>query len=586
MSTTKKVILYFVVMLGIFFTTNSCKKGPQKTEPLDQIVIRLYAEPTSLSPILSRRSIDRDVHEFMFISLGDYHPTSLEIVPVLLESIPIGQIITEGPYKGSKAYKMKIKSDAAWSNGNPITGHDIAWTFKMAFHPDVIAPNWKQLLQDVAAIEVDKSDPKQMTMYVSGDYFLTFEGLLSAEIYPRHLYDPSYILDQYKLDELQKEGFSKTDKAQDSSFVQLAKDFSSTKHLQQEVHGAGPYELEKWETGQYITLKKKDNYWGDSYPNNPLLNSNYNRIIYQIIPDETVALTLLKNDEIDYLDMQRHPYIVYDDLKKDETDEIAVFQFKNPRMFYIITNNEDPRLKNRSVRYALNASLDVDRIIKQVEGGYGQRNNSIIPTDREEYNEELPNIDYNIEKANEMLQKDGWVDSDGDGIRDKIIDGRREKLSLRFFKTTSTLAQSIATILTEGAKQVGIEIVSVTKSYRDYERDHLLTGDYELAGGGSTPSASRQDPYLMWHSNSIGSGGQNYSRYSNPSADRLMETIRSTTDQTEQLDAYMKLQEIMIEDLPFVFLYRPLGRVAMDDDLIPLLSSKRPFYFPNAFKEK
>ena len=63
-----------------------------------------------------------------------------------------------------------------------------------------------------------------------------------------------------------------------------------------------------------------------------------------------------------------------------------------------------------------------------------------------------------------------------------------------------------------------------------------------------------------------------------------MEVIRTTKDEEKRNQAYQKLQEIMYRDYPVIFLYAPTLRLAVDSEFIPVISSKRPGYFANAFK--
>jgi len=577
-----KTLPYFLIII-LLSTVWACKEAP-RSELEDQLVIRLSSEPTSLSPILSPNSFEKEIHEYIFISMGDYHPTTMELIPVLIEKVPTATPIEQGEITDASAYAIRIKEDATWSDGSPITGHDINNTFKLALHPGVVAPSWKGLLNDVIDINIDADDPKSFTIIMQGNYFLQLEGILSAEIYPKHIYDAQGILDNYSFAELKDENFDDDSKATNPAFLQLGKDFSSTKYTQQIIEGAGPYELEKWETGQYISIKRKDNYWGNNYPDNPFLKSFSDRIVFRIIPDATVALSLLKSDEIDFLDMYRLPYASYEELASNtEDDDIAVHQNSLPRSYLIYANHEDSRLQDKAVRLALNKCLNVDRIIGQIEGGNASPSNSWVPKGRKEYNSNLGYIGYDIAAANSILAEAGWIDTDSDNVRDKVINGRKEKLALRFHNTGSTLGEGIASILIDEAKKVGIEIINTVKPYREASRENLYTGDFELFAAASTAPEARQDLYIQWHSSSIGSGGRNYSRYNNPKADLQMETIRSSSGQ-EQIDAYHELQQIMYDDAAFLFLYSPMGRIAADDDLEVLLSSKTPGYFANGFK--
>ncbi|MEL6124156.1 MAG: ABC transporter substrate-binding protein, partial [Bacteroidota bacterium] len=441
---------------------------------LDELVIRLDSEPTSIHPMLSSVSLDRQVHEYIYLSLGDFHPKTLEMIPVLLEELPEVETVEDMP--GHSIYRMLLKPDALWADGTPITGEDVAWTIKIALHPEVNNPGWKQLLKDVKSIEVDAQDPKRLSITIEDDYFLTKDALLTAEIFSKNFHDPDGVLDDYSVADIKDLATASIT----SDLSEVAQRFASTTYTKERENGSGPYRLESWETGQYLSLIQKSDYWGEAYRDNPFLRSNPNRLIFQIIPDNTVAVTLLKSDEVDFLDMMSQTYVAYDDLKKTEDEDLDFYQMDIPRYYFLALNNDDVRLSDVRVRRALQHITDVDRIIRQAEGGYGTRLAAPIHPSRPEYNDGLKPVTYDVDLARELLDAAGWIDSDGDGIRDRLIGGVSVPMSLRLFGTGSALGKTITNIITEDAAKLGIEIVAINKPYRDLVRTHLRTGDFEM----------------------------------------------------------------------------------------------------------
>jgi len=179
------------------------------------------------------------------------------------------------------------------------------------------------------------------------------------------------------------------------------------------------------------------------------------------------------------------------------------------------------------------------------------------------------------------LESAGWIDSDDNGIRDKVINGRKEELSFRFHITGSFLSTSVSNIVKEACSNAGIEIEIIEKPWPPTRSENLVTGDFEMLVSRRTQSPVKDDPYIYYHSSSVGKGGANYARYSNPEADKHMELIRTTKDETIRRKAYMDLQEVIFEDEPVVFIYSPQLRIIHDKDITPVISSKRPGYFVN-----
>lgn len=580
-------VTWFALMLWIILLVVACKNDTVVTTEQEQIVVRLDASPATLSPILSRTIRDTEVTEYMFVSLGDYNPRTLILEPLLIRSIPSKKKIIEGPYQGGDAYTVQILQGATWQDGSAITGRDVLFTYKIAAHPEVASPSWKALLEDIYDLEIDPQDPSRFTILTSGAYFQNLEIILSAEIYPAYLFDPSGSMDVVSLAKL-KEMTAQSLEEQYPEVSQLGKDFSSAKYNREIIEGAGPYELEEWKADEYIVLKKKKNYWGERYPDVSYLQGHFERIVFQIVPDETVALTLLKNDEIDVLDLTRSPFLIFDELQRNITDDIATYSSQSTRNNMLLMNNLSPILSDVRVRRAIVMLTDVQRMIDQIEGGYGTKSNSIINPNKPSYNTRLGYENYDIVRARTILEEAGWIDSNGDGIRDKVINGVRMPLSLDLLLTGSTASNSISTILAQSAKEAGVQINPIVKrQFSEIINDHLSKNDFDLSVFVSISSSAQDDPYSLWHSESIGVQGRNYSGYSNPVADRLMERIRdmNITSDERQL-AYQDLQQVMYDDYPVVFLYWPNARYAIDDDIDPVISIKRPGLFVNAFKMK
>ncbi len=578
-------IFYCTAIVLILFA--SCSTDEPRDD-IERIVIRLQQEPARLNPILQLSSYETDLSEYVFISMGDYDPVTMKMMPVMIQSLPTAKMIDEGPHTGGVSYSMEIVPEAVWGNGEPITGRDVEFTFKAVNHPGVDTRGWKALMNDVIAVEQNPENPRQFSVITSGNYFLNLEAILSAEIYPSYFYDPQGLLEDISLSQLKSPGFADSLQARDAQFASFGETFSSIDFSKRTVQGAGPYRLSQWETGQYIILEKKENYWGDAYPDRSYLRANPQQIIFQILEDDATAVTQLKNGELDVISLSAAPHQVFDDLKNDQSSQ-GRYQFFTPdvlRFYYVAMNNDDPRLADVAVRKALNHLADVNQMIRQIEGGYARRINSIIHPSKQAYNDQLPDVDFNPQKAMALLEEAGWSDSNNDGTRDKRIDGKTYELDLRFFITGSNLSQSISTMLQEEASKAGISIDIINKEWRNTRSENLQTGDFEMTTLSVRQSPAPSDPFVYWHSEAIGLGGLNYSRYSNARADRLMEEIRTTLDEDRRLEAYRELQEVFYNDSPAILLYAPVERYVISSAFDPLISSKKPGYFANAFRLK
>ena len=575
----------FIVVIAFFGSLISCQVS-QESKQADRLVIRLEREPARLGEIFTATDFERQVNEYLFLSLADYDPETLVLNPVLAKELPESREITEGPNAGKAVYEIEILDEATWPDGSPITGFDFDFTLKVVRLPNVDT-RWKGVFESIIDIQVNDTSPKKFSIIADNSYFLTKETILTAEIHPQYVYDPDQHLSNIPLQDMTGDA---SDKAwsQDSTILRIGKKISSAEYTKTpSLVGSGPYQLSAWQTGQFIILDKKQNWWGEDFPERSYLEAYPQQIIFQILSDATIGITQMKNGEIDVINLTRSPYTVFEDLKQDELFSQS-FNFFSPsifRVYYLILNNEDPRLADERVRKAIAHSLNIEQLINQQEGGYGQNSNSFIHPLKSEYNAQLDPYRYDQALAAKLLSDAGWKDNNGDGVIDKEIDGSRYEMNLRFFISGSPLSQSIATVLKGSVDDLGINIEIITKSSRLTRSENWRTGDFEIGASAITQSSALTDPFAFLHSSAITGGGINYSRLSSAEVDGLCDLIRSTESQEERLQAYSDLQEVLHKKLPFIILYAPLERLVVSKEFEPVLSPKRPGYFANCFEQ-
>ena len=81
----------------------------------------------------------------------------------------------------------------------------------------------------------------------------------------------------------------------------------------------------------------------------------------------------------------------------------------------------------------------------------------------------------------------------------------------------------------------------------------------------------------------MGANGLNWGGYSNAEVDQLLETIRVSESEEERMRAYKDFQQQIYDDQPMIFLYAPVEKFVISKKYKPVISSKRPGFFVNAF---
>ena len=492
-------------------------------------------------------------------------------------------MVKEGKHANGKVFKLEFRPEAEWADGKPVTGEDYLFTFKSIYNPYVNADSWKTFTDFISEIVIDPNDPKKVAVYFDSTYILDFEAATNWNLYPAHIYDPENIMSKFTLEELRA-----TDKVwtaeQDSLLKRFATLYESPAFFRETVSGAGAYELAEWMTGEFIRLKRKQNWWGDKIENPPSLLTAYPaEITYRIILDAAAAEAALKAGEIDL--MAEVPASSFKALSTDP-DWKDKLQFVTPPLMvvnYLELNNRDSILADSRIRKALAYTLDYDGILNNVMAGLAKRTVGPIHPDRSYYDKELSPLKQDINTSLALIKEAGWEDTNGNGTPDKMIGGKREELKLSIKLSNKAEGMAIANIVKENAAKAGFDIQLDVIDPGQVQQD-LRQHNYQIMPLRISFYPSPDDPFTLWHSTNDSPGGSNRSGFHTPELDQLIENLRSSTDSEERAAGYKKFQEIIYAAQPVIFLYVPLERIIASKRIQLQTSSRRPGYFENLIK--
>jgi len=584
---TQKILFIFAIIL--FF--QSCKTDPAATTGTTTtdgsftVVSRLVGEPNMLNPALTTQANSRQVMNQIFSNLVHYDTKTLKAMPMLAKELPIIEEITEGEHKGKLLCKYEIHEEAVWDDGKPVTGNDVEFSIKAILNPKVGAAPYRAVAISFKDMIIDEANPKKFSL-VSDNYFLTGLIFTDIQIIPAHIYDPKGIMKNFTIKQLSDaDGASKLAES-DPRLQEFATEFSDEKFSREKgfVNGCGPYALEEWISGQRIVLKKKKNWWGDKLAAKyPLLLANPETIIYKPMSDVTTAVTELKAGSIDV--MTQITADQYNTLK-ESTDGQANLNFHEPlqmAIYYIGLNNNRPKLSDKRVRRALAHLINMDEIINTTMYGYAEKVVGPFHTSRPYYNQDLPLIEENLEKSRELLKEAGWVDSNENGTVDKVIDGELTEMKLDYLSSRAGVAgQKIGTIFKANAKRVGVDIELVVKE-GNIVAEARTKRDFDLFTSGWSQDPSPDDPYQNWHTDSDTPSGGNRFGFGNEESDKIIEEIRTIIPEERRNELYKKLQKMIYDEQPCIFLMIPTGRMAINKKFDYKPSVRKPWIFENEF---
>lgn len=573
----KKNAIHFIFSRPIKITTllfcgamcHACKDTPKQPQEMN-INVRLVAEPERVNPWLTEESSALQLAHQLYQPLLGFDPATHELKPILAKSKPTSQPIDTGILRGGTIFTFELHDSARWDNGTPVTAADVEFSFKAVLSPFSGANNMRSGIDFVRKFEIDSQNVRKFRILTGQKYINSEANIGNLPILPKYVYDADDQLKKYSLTQLAlllrdsaKSGLKEADLSALQHFGQ---------HLQhpkfsrssEGVIGSGAYRLEEWVTGQRIVLRRKKNWWGDSFgTKNPMLLARPEKITYLPVPDEATAVSMLQNGQIDA--MNRLSSRVFLELQKDSTlkDKYHFRSFPTLAFSYIGFNCKSPKLNDKRTRRALAHLTETQLVITKMLNGFGENCNTPFAPSRDYYHKGLKTILLDTAKAKALLAAAGWKDTDNDDILDKMINGQKVKLEIRFsFAQNNTLAKNIAFILQENAKPLKIK-VSPESLDAKILLDKLRRRDFDLFFSSFLSGHTLDDPKEIWATSSDTPDGSNRFGFGNKQTDALIEQIRRELDPEKRKALYYKFQEILYEEQPAIFLFSPKEKVVI-----------------------
>ncbi len=528
---------------GQSFFTSSVDTMPPRTG--GTLVMAISAEPENLNYYTSTSAVAKQILDYVFEPLLDYDYRDWTLSrPVLAERFSISP--------DHKTYTFYLRKNIYWHDGQKLTAADVLFSLKAILNPFVDDAPLRAYYQKV--IEAHTSGDSVFQVSTSDTYFLNLEFLGGFAVLPEHLYDPQHILRRYSVADLMNPAIMK----EATDLRQWADDFNTSSMNRPAgknaapLIGSGPYRFYRWSTGDYIALIRNRNYWhsGEYIPGFAPQAGYLDTIIFKIIQDPTAKLTALKAGDVAFVPRLRAIQYFEQTNSPDFLERFQKVTYVVPAYSYIGWNNSRPYFRDKRVRQAMTMLIDRDSFNKYVNYNLGIPTIGPFYIYGKQYNHNIKRWPYDPERAVELLDEAGWVDHDGDGIRDK--DG----IPFRFtfsISEGSRASKYMALMMKEDLRKIGIEVSIRSLEWSVYVenlRDRRFDVVMLLWIGGL-----ESDPYQIWHSDNIENRGSNFVGFRNAEADSLIMVARYEMDPVKRNAMYYRFQEILHEEQPYTFLY-------------------------------
>ncbi|HXF63472.1 MAG TPA: ABC transporter substrate-binding protein [Caldilineaceae bacterium] len=308
--------------------------------------------------------------------------------------------------------------------------------------------------------------------------------------------------------------------------------------------GTGPFRFVEWSTNDRIVLERNPDYWGEP--------AKLDQVVYRVIPEESARMLALDTGEVQMV-MAPAPSLI--DTYRDNPD-FTVHEVPGVRVVWFGMMTAREPLSDVRLRQALNFGVDRQAILDNVLEGMGYLPQSYISPSIFGFTDISEAFAYDPERAAALLEEAGWVDSDGDGIRDK--DG--EPLTLVHFSPRgrylkdAEIAEAYQAAMRELGVDIQLEIMEWGTLFEQVRQPNIPADLFTLGWSTATGDAEYTlEP--VFGSKNIPPTGWNSFEYQNPEFDALVDQADRSTDPEERAALYAQAQEILAQEVPAVPIY-------------------------------
>ncbi|MAW65371.1 MAG: hypothetical protein CMD18_04155 [Flavobacteriales bacterium] len=540
----KKIFAFVVVIIGLA----SCVEKRDLSQ--NTVIYHMLSLPESLHPLIKDSSPKKIISHYTqkYIHFTDVR--TFKQIPILCKSLPdtIGDLQT---------YTFELKDNIRWDDETPLTGEDVIFSVKMMISPLTNNPGKRSIYTQVFEnVWLDSLNPL-IVYYKSKEIRYSTKGIfMEIPILQKSFWDKQGKLNEVPIKGIENFKFTKEHKRWFEKFNGQEYSFNPEK-----IVGLGAYQVTEYKVGSHVTLSKKKNHWtkGDTC----IYNWAYpEKIIFKEISDKTGVKLALMNERVDAV-YKFGPKTISKLQKKEYFNEKYYTVNKGEFVYTYLGFNMKPDLTkykplfvDQKVRRALAHAVPVDEIIEVIYAGYASVQVSNTNPSNYRYNNLKP-IEYNLEKAKKLLKEAGWLDTNGDHVLDKTINGEKVDFKFKYsYMTGSSTGKETFLTVKENFKRIGVVAVGNPMEFATFY-NKAQKHEFELMAGGWISGSGYSDPDQLWGVDNWENQGYNFTGFGDASSDSLIRQININIDEEKHISAHQAFQKRLYDDQPYIFLLSP-----------------------------
>lgn len=406
---------------------------------------------------------------------------------------------------GGKTWTFTLRENVVFSDGTPLTANDVVascqFILNLAKNKEVSDNGFYQNIRYLVS-SITATDERTVVVKAARSYY----GLLYSMTFP----------------------------VVPASQVEMANPL-----------GTGPYVISSFEAGSYLWLVANPAWWQ--------MQPQVQEIMVMFYANNKDMITAFEYGRVDTVFTRSVAAAQY----KSGINSLSI-AYSTRQLETLMLNHKEFPLESLKVRQAIQYAINKDLIAQNVYMGMTVDADTPVSSDSWLYYDQERTFVYNPERALELLAEDGWSDTDGDGMMDKVVDGKARNLHFQLyvyedpendvrFETANMIADFLAAV------KIGVKVNPV--SYSEM-MERLESGSFDLALCAFQMDVVPDCGFFLIKGNQ-----QNYCRYVSSEMTSLFQTLRTNQDREEFAYTSQAIQQQFANDVPFICLFYRAGAI-------------------------